>query len=79
MLDADLKKVIYRLRYRGMKELDIFFSRMIQALKELNKEDQIALGELMQESEDKLYVWLLGQAPRPDRYKKIIEKFLTFY
>lgn len=77
MLSENLKKLIYRLQYRGIKELDIFFSRMVLHLPEMSLEERIVLEELINESENNIYSWVLRYEDVPLEYKKVIEKFLT--
>lgn len=78
MLAVDLKKAIYRLKYRGMKELDVFFSRVVQNLERLTTEEQALLERLIHESEAHLYAWVLGHSPHPPHYTALLEKILTF-
>jgi succinate dehydrogenase flavin-adding protein (antitoxin of CptAB toxin-antitoxin module) len=77
MLKENLKKLIYRLHYRGIKELDIFFSRAVHSLSSLSEEEQDQLILLIEEEEDMIYRWVLGFEQKPNHYKKIIEKVLT--
>jgi succinate dehydrogenase flavin-adding protein (antitoxin of CptAB toxin-antitoxin module) len=77
MLSKNLKKLTYRLHYRGIKELDIFFSRTVHSLSSLSGEEQDQLTLLIEEEEDMIYRWVLGFEKKPDHYKKIIEKVLT--
>ncbi|QOL20146.1 succinate dehydrogenase assembly factor 2 [Candidatus Bodocaedibacter vickermanii] len=77
MLTNSLKKLTYRLHYRGIKELDIFFGRVADQLSELSSDELAILEQLIDESEDKIYRWVLGFEEKPTHYKKIIEKLLT--
>lgn len=77
MLSKNLKKLTYRLQYRGTKELDIFFSKAVDSLSSLSKEEQDQLTLLIEEEEDMIYRWVLGFEKKPDHYKNIIEKVLT--
>jgi succinate dehydrogenase flavin-adding protein (antitoxin of CptAB toxin-antitoxin module) len=77
MLSKNLKKLTYRLHYRGIKELDIFFDSIVPNLSQLSIAEQALLTMLAQEAEDKLYGWVLRLETPPEKYKKIIEKLLT--
>lgn len=77
MLSDNLKKLTYRLQYRGIKELDIFFKKVALKLSKLSQEDLNLLEKLTNEQEDKIYSWVLGYEDKPNVYKKIIEKLLT--
>ncbi len=77
MLEFDLKRMLYRLRYRGIKELDIFFNKAARGLSILTEVETSSLINLMSESEDQIYVWVLGHFDRPKKYQRIIEKILT--
>lgn len=77
MLKENLKKLTYRLHYRGIKELDIFFSRAVYSLSSLSRDEQTLLSLLIEEEEDMIYRWVLGYERQPDHYKKIIERVLT--
>lgn len=77
MLTNASKKLTYRLHYRGIKELDIFFGRAAKRLAELSSDEHIVLEQLMNEQEDKIYRWVLGFEEKPTLYIKIIEKLLT--
>lgn len=77
MLTKNLKKLTYRLHYRGIKELDIFFWRVADRLSDLSLDEIAILEQLIAESEDKIYRWVLGFEKKPMLYKKIIEKLLT--
>lgn len=77
MLSENLKKLTYRLQYRGIKELDIFFGRILSYLHQISSEERVVLEKLINESENKIYNWVLGHERAPAKYKKIIEKFLT--
>ncbi|MDP3936220.1 MAG: succinate dehydrogenase assembly factor 2 [Alphaproteobacteria bacterium] len=77
MLTKNLKKLTYRLHYRGIKELDIFFGRVADRLSTLSSDEVAVLEVLINESEDKIYRWVLGFEEKPTQYEKIIEKVLT--
>lgn len=77
MLTNNLKKLTYRLHYRGIKELDIFFGHVVERLPDLSSNELAILEQLIDESEDKIYLWVLGFEEKPTHYKKIIEKLLT--
>lgn len=77
MLSKNLKKLTYRLHYRGIKELDIFFSKAVDSLSSLSEEEQDQLTLLIEEEEDMIYRWVLGFEKKPNHYENIIEKVLT--
>ncbi len=77
MLTKNLKKLTYRLHYRGIKELDIFFGRVADRLPDLSSDELAILEALIDESEDKIYRWVLGFEEKPTHYQKIIGKLLT--
>jgi succinate dehydrogenase flavin-adding protein (antitoxin of CptAB toxin-antitoxin module) len=77
MLTQNLKKLTYRLHYRGIKELDIFFGRVADQLSDLSVDELAVLEQLTNESEDKLYRWVLGFEKKTPQYEKIIKKLLT--
>jgi succinate dehydrogenase flavin-adding protein (antitoxin of CptAB toxin-antitoxin module) len=77
MLTNSLKKLTYRLHYRGIKELDIFFGRVADQLSTLSSDERVILEGLINEPEDKIYRWVLGFEEKPKQYEKMIEKLLT--
>jgi succinate dehydrogenase flavin-adding protein (antitoxin of CptAB toxin-antitoxin module) len=77
MLTKNLKKLTYRLHYRGIKELDIFFGRVVDRLPSLSLDEIASLELLINESENKIYRWVLGFEEKPTQYERIIEKLLT--
>lgn len=77
MLSKNLKKLTYRLHYRGIKELDIFFGKVLNNLNQMSTADINILEQLINEEEDNIYCWVLGHDNIPAPYKKIIEKLLT--
>jgi succinate dehydrogenase flavin-adding protein (antitoxin of CptAB toxin-antitoxin module) len=77
MLTKNLKKLTYRLHYRGIKELDIFFGRVVDRLPSLSLDEIASLELLINESETKIYRWVLGFEEKPTQYERIIEKLLT--
>jgi len=77
MLSKNLKKLTYRLHYRGIKELDIFFEKAVDNLNQMSSADIHTLEQLINEEEDNIYSWVLGYDRPPTLYKKIIEKLLT--
>ena len=77
MLTKNLKKLTYRLHYRGIKELDIFFGRVVERLPSLSSDEIAILELLINESENKIYRWVLGFEEKPTQYERIIEKLLT--
>jgi succinate dehydrogenase flavin-adding protein (antitoxin of CptAB toxin-antitoxin module) len=77
MLSKNLKKLTYRLHYRGIKELDIFFEKAVHNLNQMSSADIHTLEQLINEEEDNIYSWVLGYDRPPALYKKIIEKLLT--
>lgn len=77
MLSENLKKLTYRLQYRGIKELNIFFRQIISHLAQISSAERVVLEKLINEGEYKIYAWVLGYEETPLEYKKVIEKFLT--
>jgi antitoxin CptB len=77
MLTKNLKKLTYRLHYRGIKELDIFFGRVAAHLPKFTPSELAVLENLINEPEDQIYRWVLGFEPKPTQYQEIIEKLLT--
>jgi antitoxin CptB len=77
MLTKNLKKLTYRLHYRGIKELDIFFGRVVAHLPKLTPSELAVLERLINEPEDQIYRWVLRFEPKPTHYQEIIEKLLT--
>jgi antitoxin CptB len=77
MLNKNLKKLTYRLRYRGIKELDIFCEKIIALIDQFSMEELDVLERLINEEENNIYNWILGNKPRPIQYQEIIKKLLT--
>lgn len=77
MLTKNLKKLTYRLHYRGTKELDVFFSSASKKLAFLKEEEIKDLDLLVQEEEAVLQNWVAGVEPIPEKYKSIFAKLLT--
>jgi succinate dehydrogenase flavin-adding protein (antitoxin of CptAB toxin-antitoxin module) len=77
MLTKNLKKLTYRLQYRGTKELDVFFRKASLRLPFFTQEDVALLEMLIEENESFLQGWVCGLAPIPPKYKNIFAKLLT--
>lgn len=78
MLTENLKKLTYRLHYRGIKELDIFFGRVTAGLPQLSPAEVSLLEQLTDEPESNIYSWVLGYEPAPTTYEKLLVKLLTY-
>lgn len=77
MLDIKIKKLTYRLQYRGTKELDKFFSSVSKKLSTLSNDDISLLEQLIEENEALLQEWCSKSSPVPQKYQEIFAKLLT--
>lgn len=64
------KRLIYRSRYRGCLESDLFFGRFADLYVNRLDERQLERYEaLLAESDQDLFAWLSGRAPVPVRHR----------
>lgn len=66
------KHLIYKSRYRGMKELDLIFRAFqphISTLAEIHKD---LYARFLDETESDLYRWLMGGEPSPAEYEALV-------
>ncbi|HEX6143545.1 MAG TPA: succinate dehydrogenase assembly factor 2 [Geminicoccaceae bacterium] len=64
------KRLLYRSRYRGSLESDLFFGRF--AATWLDRLDEAALDRyeaLLQEADHDLFAWITGRRPVPPRHQ----------
>lgn len=69
-----IKQLRYRLMYRGTKELDAIMGRFIEIISTLSVEEIDVFEQLIEESEQNLYDWLVNMKDYPHKYGTIIKK-----
>ena len=63
------KRLLYRSRYRGSLESDLFFGRFAAAwLDRLDQRELDRYEALLQESDHDLFDWITGRRPVPQRH-----------
>jgi antitoxin CptB len=79
-LDAKRKRLIYRSKYRGTKELDLFFGPFAEAhLDGFNSEELDEYERILETSEPVLFDWISGRAQPPSNmHGPVMEKVLSF-
>ncbi len=79
-LEAKRKRLIHRSRYRGTKELDMFFGQFAEKHLSGFSEDELNEFEMILEtSEPVLFDWISGRVEPPDgMYGPVMEKVLFF-
>lgn len=75
--NARLKRLVYRSRYTGTKELDVLLSRFVtRHLADLN-ESQLDLYERLLTAENPdLFMWISGRKPVPEEWNNEIMDLL---
>ncbi|MHA1563876.1 MAG: succinate dehydrogenase assembly factor 2 [Alphaproteobacteria bacterium] len=75
--DPRLKRLVYRSKYTGTKELDVLLSRFVSRhLAELN-DSQLDLYEHLLEAENPdLFMWISGRKPVPEEWDNEIMDLL---
>ncbi len=75
--NARLKRLVYRSKYTGTKELDVLLSRFItRHLADLN-ESQLDLYERLLTAENPdLFMWISGRKPVPEEWNNEIMDLL---
>lgn len=71
-----IKQLRYRLMYRGIKELDIIMSRFIPLIPTFSAAETGVFQQLIEESEQNLYDWLVNMNEYPHKYDTIVKKLM---
>ena len=67
--DPRLKRLAYRSKYTGTKELDVLLSRFVELHLADFTEPQLDLYEHLLEAENPdLYMWISGRKPVPEKW-----------
>ena len=67
-LDVRRKRMLFRARHRGMKEMDILLGTFADAwLVGFDAAELDAFERLLDESDHDLLAWIVGDAPVPER------------
>lgn len=69
-----IKQLGYRLMYRGTKELDTIMARFVTLIPTLSLEEIGVFEQLIEESEQNLYDWLVNMKACPHYYDTIAKK-----
>jgi len=76
-LEARRRKLLFRCRHRGSKELDLVFGAFASAhLYALGEGALDELDRLLNAPDDDLYAWLRGHCPVPDIYASPVFEML---
>jgi antitoxin CptB len=69
------KKLVFRCKHRGTKELDFILTRFVEKTNELldfSSAELEQLESLLDEQETALYDWLTGQLEPPTPYQSLV-------
>jgi len=73
--EARLKRLRMRSMRRGTKEMDILLSRFAEAELATMDEAELALYDrLLEENDNDLLIWVIGQAPAPAPYAGLVAR-----
>ncbi len=80
-MDAHRRKLYFRSCHRGMKEMDIIFTRFAEAVLPTLPEAELSDYERVLElPDDKLFYWVTGREEvPPDMHSPLLQKLLNFY
>ncbi|MBE8220578.1 MAG: succinate dehydrogenase assembly factor 2 [Alphaproteobacteria bacterium] len=78
-MDAHRRKLHFRSCHRGMKEMDIIFSRFAEVvLPHLPEKDLPDYERILNLPDDKLFYWAIGRAEAPaEILSPLLSRFLT--
>lgn len=72
------QQILWRCR-RGMLELDLFLGTFVEnQWEDLSSQDRELLIELLEESDQDLFGWLMGHKEPLDRYKALIARIRQY-
>ncbi len=75
--DPRLKRLVYRSKYTGTKELDVLLSRFVDRHLPALTQSQLALYERLLEAENPdLFMWISGRKPVPEQWDNEIMDLL---
>lgn len=70
-----LKKLIYRSKNRGCKEMDIALGNFaVNGISSLNNNELQVYEQLLEEPDNDIWNWLVGAAEIPQGYEGLIQK-----
>lgn len=68
-LDPRRKRVLFRANHRGMNENDILLGGFVKArIADLDPAELDQLEALMEENDNDLYLWIIGERPVPEAF-----------
>ena len=75
-----IKKIHYRAKYRGVKELDMMMEKLLHHdLPSLCETELTLMADFLIEDEQLLYNWIIKKDDDyPAKYKNIIQKFYQY-
>lgn len=73
--ETRLKRLGMRSMRRGIKEMDIIFTRFAEArLGEMSGDELDRYEALLGENDQDLYQWVSGQVPAPEAHRALVEQ-----
>ncbi len=78
-LDAERRKLYFRSSHRGIKEMDIIFTKFADAvLADLPDEDLADYQRILELADDKLFSWTTGRDTVPDELRSpLLDRLLS--
>lgn len=78
-LDAERRKLYFRSNHRGIKEMDIIFTKFAETvLADLPDADLADYQRILELPDDKLFSWATGRDPVPDELRSpLLDKLLS--
>ncbi|MBI4969431.1 MAG: succinate dehydrogenase assembly factor 2 [Rhodospirillales bacterium] len=68
-LDPRRKRALFRANHRGMNENDILLGGFVKArIADLDPAELDQLEALMEENDNDLYLWIIGERPVPEAF-----------
>ena len=75
--DPRIKRLIYRSKYTGTKELDTLLGRFVERrMAELSDKQVAQLERLIENSNPNLYMWISGRVPPPAEWDNEVLRML---
>jgi antitoxin CptB len=78
-LDAERRKLYFRSNHRGIKEMDIIFTKFAETvLADLTDDELVDYQRILELPDDKLFSWATGRDTVPDELRSpLLDRLLS--
>lgn len=78
--ERQIKRLLYRARYRGFREADFLIGGFAQAhLGAMTDAELAAFDQLLEENDHDLFAWIKGGVPAPERLDRALLAAMRAY